>query len=130
MAHTALRKTAKKAKETFPAAAKVIEDNTYIDGICDSVPTVKEANKLTTDLDSVLKTGGFQVKGWVSNKVEGTEKEEEKEQEMSPKELQWKRSWVWFGLAKETHCPSKNQKISLKAKKRFSSAEWHKSTIQ
>ena len=82
MAQTALRKTAKEAKETFPAAAKVIEDNTYMDDICDSVPTVKEAKKLTTDLDNVLETGGFQVKGWVSNRIEETEN---RQQEVSPK---------------------------------------------
>ena len=82
MAQTALRKTAKEAKETFPAAAKVIEDNTYMDDICDSVPTMNEANKLTTDLDSVLETGGFQVKGWVSNRIEKTEN---RQQEVSPK---------------------------------------------
>lgn len=81
MAQTALRKTAKEAKATFPAAAKVIEDNTYMDDICDSVSTVKEAKKLTTDLDSVLQTGGFQVKGWVSNRIEETEN---RQQEMSP----------------------------------------------
>ena len=46
MAQTALRKTAKEAKETFPATAKVIEDNTYMDDICDSLPTMKEADKL------------------------------------------------------------------------------------
>ena len=82
MAQTALRKTAKEAKETFPAAAKVIEDNTYMDDICDSVPTVEEAKKLTTDLDNVLETGGFQVKGWVSNRIEETE---DRQQEVSPK---------------------------------------------
>ena len=81
MAQTALRKTAKEAKATFPAAAKVIEDNTYMDDICDSVSTVKEAKKLTTDLDSVLQTGGFQVKGWVSNRIEETEN---RQQEVSP----------------------------------------------
>ena len=82
MAQTALRKTAKEAKETFPAAAKVIEDNTYMDDICDSVPTVEEAKKLTTDLDNVLETGGFQVKGWLSNRIEETE---DRQQEVSPK---------------------------------------------
>lgn len=73
MAQTVLTKTTREAKETFPAAAKVAKDNTNMDDIYDSVPSVKEAKKLTTDLDSVLETGGFQVKGWVSNRTEETE---------------------------------------------------------
>ncbi|XP_067051157.1 uncharacterized protein [Acropora muricata] len=70
MAQIALRKTAEEAKEAFPAAAQVIQNNTYMDDICDSVPTKEEARVLTRDIDSVLETGGFRVKGWVSNKVE------------------------------------------------------------
>ena len=80
MAQIALRKTAEEAKEVFPAAAQVIQDNTYMDDICDSVPTKEEARNLTRDIDSVLETGGFSVKGWVLNKVETLEvpKEEQK----------------------------------------------------
>lgn len=70
MAQIALRKTAEEAKEAFPAAAQVIQNNTYMDDICDSVPTKEEARDLTRYIDSVLETGGFRVKGWVSNKVE------------------------------------------------------------
>ena len=43
---------------------------------------MKEAKKLTTDLDSALETGGFQIKGWVSNRIEETEN---RQQEVSPK---------------------------------------------
>ena len=80
MAQIALRKTAEEAKEAFPRAAQVIQDNTYMDDICNSVPTKEEARDLTRDIDSVLETGGFKVKGWVSNKVETLEvpKEEQK----------------------------------------------------
>lgn len=80
MAQIALRKTAEEAKEAFPAAAQVIQDNTYMDDICDSVSTTEEARDLTRDIDSVLETGGFRVKGWVSNRAEtlsGAPKEEE-----------------------------------------------------
>lgn len=73
MAQTVLTKTTREAKETFPAVAKVIKDNTNMDDIYDSVPSVKKAKKLTTDLDCVLETGGFQVKGWVSNRTKETE---------------------------------------------------------
>ena len=70
MAQIALRKTAEEAKEAFPVAAQVIQNNTYMDDICDSVLTKEEARDLTRDIDSVLETGGFRVKGWVSNKAE------------------------------------------------------------
>ena len=51
-----------------------------MDDICDLVPTTEQARNLTKDIDSVLETGGFRVKGWVSNKVETLEapKEEKK----------------------------------------------------
>ena len=73
MAQIALRKTAEEAKEAFPAAVQVIQDNTYMDDICDSVPTKEEARDLTRDIDTILETGGFRVKGWVSNKVKTLE---------------------------------------------------------
>lgn len=65
MAQIALRRTAEEAKEAFPAAGQVIQDNTYMDDICDSVPTIEEACDLTRDIDSILEIGGFRVKGWV-----------------------------------------------------------------
>ena len=68
MAQIALRKTAKEAENCYPDAAKVITDNTYVDDICDSVHTVDEAKRLTKETDKVLESGGFHVKGWLSNK--------------------------------------------------------------
>ena len=67
MAQIALQRSAEEAKEAFPGAAQVIQDNTYMDDICDSVPTKEEARHLTRDIDSVLEMGGFRVKGWVLN---------------------------------------------------------------
>ena len=43
MAQTVLRKTADKAREDLPKAAKVLKsENTYMDNICDSVRTKEE----------------------------------------------------------------------------------------
>ena len=67
MAQTALRKTADEAAETYPEAARTILENSYVDDICDSVSTVDEAQRLTTDIDEVLVSVGFKVKGWTSN---------------------------------------------------------------
>ena len=80
MAQIALRKTADEAREDFPEAAQVLKDKTYMDDICDSVCTEEEARELTKCIDSVLETGGFKVKGWLSNKANSnTDQEERKE---------------------------------------------------
>ena len=69
MAQIALHKTADEAKKDFPEAAQVLKDNTYMDDICNSVRTEEKARDLTKGIDSVLETGGFKVKGWLSNKA-------------------------------------------------------------
>jgi hypothetical protein len=68
MAQIILRKTAEESKNDYPDAARVIKENTYVDDICDSVHTVEEATRLTKEADIVLESGGFHVKGWLSNK--------------------------------------------------------------
>ncbi len=67
MATVALRKTAELKEETKPKAANAIENNTYVDDICDSQSSVEAAKELTSDIDEVLDAGGFHVKEWVSN---------------------------------------------------------------
>lgn len=69
MAQIALRKTAEENKKDYPEAAEVLTKNSNMDDICGSVDTVMQAQKLTRDLDKVLESGGFAVKGWTSNKV-------------------------------------------------------------
>ena len=68
MAETALRKTAEEKRGEYPEAAETLIKNSYMDDICDSVDTVKQAKKLTQDIGKVLESGGFAVKGWTSNK--------------------------------------------------------------
>ena len=86
MAQILLQKTADEAKSSYPHAAKVLKENTYMDDICDSVHTVEEAEQLTADMDNVLSQGGFQVKGWLSNQP--LRKEKEGQRETSVKLLQ------------------------------------------
>ena len=69
MAQKALRKIAEENKNDYPEAAETLTKNSYMDDICDSVDTVRQAQKLTADLDKVLASRGFGVKGWTSNKV-------------------------------------------------------------
>ena len=64
MAQIALRKTAQENCHANQEAA-----NVHMDDICHSVDTVQEAQKIATDLDSMLHNGGFKVKEWVSNKT-------------------------------------------------------------
>ena len=69
MAQIALRKTAEQEIDIYPEAAETLK-NTYMDDICDSVTSLKIAEKLTDKLDNVLVKGGFKAKGWVSNYLE------------------------------------------------------------
>lgn len=69
MAQIALRKTTEENRKDYPEAAEVLTKNSYMDDICSSVDTVMQAQKLTGDLDKVLESGGFAVKGWTSNKA-------------------------------------------------------------
>ena len=52
------------------SAAQTLIKNVYMDDICDTVDTVDSAiKKLTEEVDAVLETGGFSVKGWISKKA-------------------------------------------------------------
>ena len=62
MAQIVLRKTSQENKADYPDAVEVLTNNVYIDDICKTKDTVKEARKLTENIDRVLKTGGFNVK--------------------------------------------------------------------
>ena len=80
MGQIALRKTAQLNKDEYSQAAEVLTNNVYMDDIFESVDTVKEAQRLTKEMDEVLKTGGFSIKGWISNKMltEGVKPDTEK----------------------------------------------------
>ena len=77
-----MRKTADQAKSLYPEAAQVLKDNSYMDYICDSVRSVQQAKRLTTELDEVLMKGGFQVKGWLSKRSLQNEIAEEEKPKM------------------------------------------------
>ena len=69
MAQIARQKAAKESQSSHPEAAKAIMDNSYMDDICDSVDTVKDARRQTNDVGTVLEKGSFKIKGRTSNKV-------------------------------------------------------------
>ncbi|KAG1685791.1 hypothetical protein GQR58_008908 [Nymphon striatum] len=67
MALTALRKTAEGNENQYPGASQTVKLNSYMDDICDSVPTIEQANALIQDIESLLDSGGFHIKRWYSN---------------------------------------------------------------
>ena len=69
MAQIALRKTAEENQDLYPEGASFLKKNSYMDDICDSVTTVQQASKLTKDLDHVLESGGFNLKGGYQTKI-------------------------------------------------------------
>ena len=79
-----------------------------MDDICDSEETVEKARKQTDDIDTVLATGGFKVKGWTFNK---TEKDDSNDQtEMNLFKGDGEETVPGIGWNPSTH------KISLKVK--------------
>ena len=51
-------------KKTYPKAASVIQNSTYVDDIFDSVDSLNQAKELTEDIDKSLQPGGFKIKHW------------------------------------------------------------------
>ncbi|XP_033105321.1 uncharacterized protein LOC117107695, partial [Anneissia japonica] len=79
MAQTALRLTARENEIEYPEAATILKRDTYMDDICPSVRTKEEASKIIHDVEKVLSSGGFSVKGWTSNKqVQGIDIKQDK----------------------------------------------------
>ena len=65
IAIAALRKTAKISREQYPEAAQVLLNNVYMDDIIDSFSTHAQTLRVSEDIDNILKSGNFNVKGWV-----------------------------------------------------------------
>ena len=109
MAQIALQKTAEENQELYPEAAKAIKVNSYMDDLCDSLDTIKQAQKQTENIDKILETGGFWVKEWISNK---TLNEGDSKQEMAVKMLEGDGKEKVLGL----EWKPKADKLSFKVK--------------
>lgn len=55
IAQNALRKASQESQATNADAAEVLTNNFYTDDICEFADTVKEAQRLRKDVDSMLK---------------------------------------------------------------------------
>ena len=74
IAIVALQKTAEMSKEKHPKAAKVLQENSYMDDILDSVDSPEDVTQLTSAIEDVLSLGGFKIKEWLySAKPEQTQ---------------------------------------------------------
>ena len=76
MAQKALRKTAEEKRDEYPEAAETLTKNSYMDDTCDSVDTMKEAKKLTQDIDKVLRTKPSQKRRTSREHLKPTRKKE------------------------------------------------------
>ena len=54
----------------FPRAANAILESTYMDDTLDSVATVEEARELRTNLQTIWRAAGMEVKKWASSSIE------------------------------------------------------------
>lgn len=69
-AHLAVRsmnQAAREAKIEFPAAAKGIEEDFYMDDCSTGADSDREAIKLMTDVKHILNGAGFELSKWKSN---------------------------------------------------------------
>ena len=71
-ANFALRKTATDNMSTYPETASVVNETFYIDDYLDSFENVTDEIKISRDLVSLLKLGGFNLTKFVSNVDEVT----------------------------------------------------------
>ena len=63
-AQVALRMTAEKLKEKYPAAADSIINDTYADDCATGTTSQEKADELASDVNVVAGCGGFALKGW------------------------------------------------------------------
>ena len=67
LAGYAIRFLAEKHRDKYPGGAEVLEHSTYVDDIGFSVEDDVAANKITNEIDEILRCGNFSVKYWNSN---------------------------------------------------------------
>ena len=64
----ALQRTAKDFGSSYmDLATKTVNRNFYVDDLLTSLPSIKEASKLATDLKQMVRQGGFNLTKWTSN---------------------------------------------------------------
>ena len=70
IASNSINTLAKVSQAELPEAARELQEHVYVDDIGGSKPTVAEAKQITSDMDTILEKGQFQIKCWHSNSKE------------------------------------------------------------
>ncbi|XP_047510573.1 uncharacterized protein LOC125053303 [Pieris napi] len=70
LAMRVLRQLCYDEKVRFPNAIPIIENNTYVDDVCYSVPSLPFGLKLCEELRELVRLGGFELVKWASNTSE------------------------------------------------------------
>ena len=79
IAMCALQKAARLGEENYTDACNMITKNSYMDDLIDSVPSLEDARRLSSEVDLVLSKAGFKVKEWITSgdKQEASEEGED-----------------------------------------------------
>ncbi|KRZ81304.1 hypothetical protein T08_8079, partial [Trichinella sp. T8] len=67
LAMAVIRHHAELKKEVYPEAARIVENNIYVDDVLLSVENQEAARRMIKDLDSLMESGGFKLAKWASN---------------------------------------------------------------
>ena len=70
LAISTVQSHAKRYQEQFPAAAKEVLENMYVDDCLTGAENINEAIELQSSLSSLMRAGGFQLVKWASNSDE------------------------------------------------------------
>ena len=68
------RKKAEMGSEQYPGAAKIVTNNTYMDGIIESTTDLSAAQKLMQDIETFIIKGRFELKEWISSRDSSSRK--------------------------------------------------------
>ncbi|XP_052750040.1 uncharacterized protein LOC128200486 [Galleria mellonella] len=70
LAFRTLIELARREGDSFPLASPAIFHNTYMDDICYGANTLEECKEVISQLQSLLRRGGFQLHKWSGNHIE------------------------------------------------------------
>ena len=68
LAQKVLMHHAEREQETFPVAARIIKEETYVDDVMTCLETEEEAKNAREELTKMLREGGFTIRRWCSNR--------------------------------------------------------------
>lgn len=64
-----MRQLAQDEQESYPTAAKVLQEDLYVDDVVTGCNTVEQAIQLQQELTEIMAAGGFELRKWSSNHV-------------------------------------------------------------